>query len=49
MSISDDWLPLSRALNQINKSLGKGELYPFLLSEPVIAKLDFVARVVREA
>ncbi len=47
--ISDDWLPLSRALNQINKSLGKGDLYPFLLSEPVLAKLDFVARVVREA
>jgi hypothetical protein len=45
--INDEWLPLSRALNQINKSLGKGELYPFLLTEPVIAKLDFVARVVR--
>jgi hypothetical protein len=47
--IAEDWLPLSRALNQINKSLGKGDLYPFLLTEPVIAKLDFVARVVGEA
>jgi hypothetical protein len=45
--IAQSWLPLSRALNQINKSLGKGELYPFLLTDAVIAKLDFVSRVVR--
>ncbi|HET9648828.1 MAG TPA: putative zinc-binding metallopeptidase [Microlunatus sp.] len=47
--VAEDWLPLSRALNQINKSLGKGELYPFVLTDPVIAKLDFVSRVVRAA
>jgi hypothetical protein len=45
--IGQNWLPLSRALNQINKSLGKGDLYPFLLTPPVIDKLDFVSRVVR--
>ncbi len=47
--IAQQWLPLSAALNQINKSLGKGELYPFLLTQPVIDKLDFVSRVVRGA
>jgi hypothetical protein len=41
--IVETWLPLSIALNQINKSMGRDELYPFVLSEVVIGKLSFVA------
>ncbi len=37
-----DWLPLSYALNAMNRSLGHGDLYPYVLTEPVIAKLAFV-------
>lgn len=37
------WIPLSIALNQINRSMGKDALYPFVLARPVIDKLDFVA------
>ena len=37
------WVPLSIALNQINRSMGKDDLYPFVIPEPVLAKLDFVA------
>lgn len=36
------WLPLTYALNAVNRSMGKEDLYPFLLTEPVIAKLGFV-------
>ena len=39
---SDDWLPLTYALNAINRSLGRGDLYPFVLTAPVIDKLAFV-------
>ena len=37
------WVPLSTALNQINRSMGSDDLYPFVIPEPVLDKLDFVA------
>ncbi len=40
--IVDTWLPLTYALNAVNRSMGKDDLYPFVLSEPVLAKLAFV-------
>ena len=43
------WLPLSGALNQINRSMGKDDLYPFQLAAEVIEKLQFVAEVVDDA
>jgi hypothetical protein len=36
------WVPLSTALNQINRSMGADDLYPFVIPPPVLAKLDFV-------
>lgn len=39
------WIPLSIALNQINRSMGKEDLYPFVIPEPVLDKLDYVARL----
>lgn len=43
------WVPLSIALNQINRSMGKGPLYPFVIPRPVLDKLDFVASLTRHA
>jgi hypothetical protein len=43
----DRWLPLSYALNAVNRSLGKPDLYPFVLTPRVIAKLDAVHAAVR--
>jgi hypothetical protein len=37
------WVPLSVALNQINRSMGKSDVYPFVIPDPVLDKLDFVA------
>ena len=45
--ILDDWLPLTYALNAVNRSMGRDDLYPFVLSPAVIAKLAFVDRLVR--
>ena len=45
--ILDDWLPLTYALNAVNRSMGKDDLYPFILSEAVITKLAFVHQLLR--
>ncbi len=37
------WIPLSIALNMVNRSMGKDDLYPFVIPPPVLDKLDFVA------
>lgn len=41
------WIPLSIALNQINRSMGANDLYPFVLPDKVLEKLDLVADLVR--
>lgn len=43
------WIPMSNGLNQINRSMGKDGLYPFVLSPPVLDKLQFVADLVPQA
>ena len=41
-ALLDDWLPLTYALNAVNRSMGSGDLYPFTLAPAVIDKLSFV-------
>ena len=36
------WLPLTFALNAVNRSMGKDDLYPFVLTPRVLDKLRFV-------
>lgn len=43
-----DWHWLSLLYNRVNTAMGKAPLYPFDIPPPVVAKLDFVHRVVRE-
>jgi hypothetical protein len=45
-ALVDAWLPLTFALNSINRSMGIPDLYPFILTGPVIEKLGFVHRIV---
>jgi len=40
--VLDDWLPLTYALNAINRSMGHDDLYPFTLAPAVVDKLAFV-------
>lgn len=37
-----NWQPLTCALNSINRSMGLSDLYPFVITPPVIEKLRFV-------
>lgn len=45
----EQWLPVSYALNALNRSLGNEDLYPFVLSPPVVEKLAFIDRAVAAA
>ena len=43
------WLPLTAALNSMNRSMGLGDLYPFILSAPVVEKLSFIHDLVHRS
>jgi hypothetical protein len=45
--IIDAWLPLTFAVNSLNRSMGHADLYPFILSEPVVKKLEFIHDIVQ--
>ena len=47
--VLEEWLPLTYALNALNRSMGRSDLYPFVLSPPVTAKLAFIDGLVRAA
>lgn len=40
------WLPLTIAVNSLNRSMGLADLYPFTLAPKVIEKLGFIHRLV---
>lgn len=42
------WIGLAITLNEISRSLGSDDPYPFLLPEPVKRKLRFIDRLVRQ-
>jgi hypothetical protein len=44
-TIIEMWLPLAWSLNMVNRSMGKADLYPFVLPAPVLEKMRFVHRV----
>jgi hypothetical protein len=45
-AIIDAWLPLTFAMNSLNRAMGHTDLYPFMLSRMVIEKLTFVHQTV---
>jgi hypothetical protein len=45
-TLMEAWLPLCFAVNSLNRSMGQTDLYPFIISPAVAAKLDFVRRLV---
>lgn len=45
-TLIEAWLPLTFAMNSLNRSMGVGDLYPFILSPGVIRKLAFIHALV---
>jgi hypothetical protein len=48
-ALIDAWLPLAETLNELNRSMGATDAYPFVLTPAVIGKLHFVHMIVRKA
>ncbi len=47
--LTSEMVPFSFALNTINRSMGQPDLYPFHLSPAIMAKIDYVNRLVARA
>ncbi|MEI9902524.1 MAG: putative zinc-binding peptidase [Hyphomicrobium sp.] len=41
------WLPITFAVNSLNRSMGQPDLYPFVISPPAVAKLQYVQDLIR--
>jgi hypothetical protein len=48
-ALIEAWLPLTYALNAVNRSMGRPDLYPFTLAPAVIEKLGYVHDAIRAA
>lgn len=47
--ILQEWLPVTYAVNELNRGMGLQDIYPFVLSERSMDKLGFIHEVVRTA
>jgi len=41
-TLMEHWLPLTHAMNSLNRSMGHEDAYPFVLSVQVMGKLEFI-------
>lgn len=44
-AMMEAWVPLTGAINELNRSMGEPDLYPFVVPEPAVDKLRFVHRL----
>jgi hypothetical protein len=47
-TIIEMWLPLAWGLNMVNRSMGKADIYPFVLPTAVLNKMRFIHTVIDE-
>jgi hypothetical protein len=47
-TIIEMWLPLAWALNMVNRSMGRDDLYPFVLPAAVLDKMRFIHTIIDE-
>jgi hypothetical protein len=48
LSFVNAWIELAGMLNELSRSMGQPDFYPFVLPQPVIAKLHFVHLVIQQ-
>jgi hypothetical protein len=46
INMCNNWLRLSSAMNELSRSMGHADYYPFVLSAATIRKLYFIDKVV---
>ncbi len=42
------WVPLTIAMNAVNRSIGNPDFYPFVLSQAIATKLEFIHRLIHD-
>jgi hypothetical protein len=47
LGVVNRWIELTGALNEVTRSMGEPDFYPFVLSIPAVRKLHFIHKVVR--
>jgi hypothetical protein len=47
--VMEAWVPLTVTVNSLNRCMGVADLYPFVLSSAVVAKLAFIQSLVRSS
>ena len=47
-TLLDAWFPLTFAMNSLNRSMGLQDVYPFVLSPEIVAKLQYVHNLVHQ-
>ncbi len=45
----NSWVQLTSVLNELSRSMGQPDFYPFVLTRPVVGKLQFIHMLVNEA
>jgi hypothetical protein len=49
LAVVNGWIELTGALNELTRSMGEPDFYPFVLSKPAVRKLHFIHKVVKNA
>jgi hypothetical protein len=49
LELLNGWLEMTMVLNELARSMGQPDFYPFVMSGPAVAKLQFVQMVVADA
>ncbi|HEV7310496.1 zinc-binding metallopeptidase family protein [Ensifer sp.] len=49
LSLLNSWVEMTMVLNELARSLGQPDFYPFVMSKPTAAKLQFVHMVVEDS
>jgi hypothetical protein len=49
LDLLNGWIEMTMVLNELARSMGQPDFYPFVMSRPVVSKLQFVHLVVRDA
>jgi hypothetical protein len=49
LSLLNSWIEMTMVLNELARSMGQPDFYPFVMSKPVVAKLQLVHLIVQDA
>ena len=49
LSLLNSWIEMTMVVNELARSMGQADFYPFVMSKPMVAKLQFVHLVVEGA